>query len=175
MAAPHDADREALIRAMSDAGVAFVVVGGVAVRTHGVDYRTQDIDFTPQRTVENAARLADALNDLRCSLVIDDDDPSADVPLPAGYFTVATLENQTFWNLRTGHGRFDIVFAPAGFPNGYDDLVDRARPLRVAETTLTVLVASLADIEHSKRTADRPKDRAYLEAVGRVASDARYL
>ena len=34
---------------------------------------------------------------------------------------------------------------------------------------MTVAVAALADVEHSKRIADRPKDRDYLERVGRTA------
>jgi hypothetical protein len=43
-----------------------------------------------------------------------------------------------------------------------------AQQREVAATTVTVSVASLTDVEHSKRTADRPKDRAYLEQVGRL-------
>lgn len=31
--------------------------------------------------------------------------------------------------------------------------------MNVAGTTVTVAVAARADVEHSKRTADRPKDR----------------
>jgi len=33
----------------------------------------------------------------------------------------------------------------------------------IAGTTIALPVASLADVEHSKRTADRPKDRAYFQ------------
>lgn len=39
---------------------------------------------------------------------------------------------------------------------------------RVAETSIEVQVAALNDVEHSKRTADRPKDRTYPIRVGRL-------
>ena len=43
----------------------------------------------------------------------------------------------------------------------------------VGGTTITVAVAAPADVEHSKRTADRPKDRLYLERGGRTAPNGR--
>lgn len=49
---------------------------------------------------------------------------------------------------------------------------ERARPLRVADTAIEVQVAALADIEHSKRTAARPKDLDYLQSVGRLQAPA---
>lgn len=72
------------------------------------------------------------------------------------------------WNLRTTHGKLDLTLAPSGFPEGYTQLIAGADERRVASTTITVAVASLADVEHSKRTADRAKDRAYLQQVGRL-------
>lgn len=90
------------------------------------------------------------------------------MPLPAGHFTAENLGRQDVWNLATRLGRLDIAFAPSGFPAGYEQLQRRARPLRVAQTSLTVAVAALADVEHSKRVAARPKDRRYLQAVGRL-------
>jgi hypothetical protein len=55
-----------------------------------------------------------------------------------------------------------------GFPHGYEDLQRNAERLPVAGTSVVVPVASLHDVEHSKRTADRPKDRDYLARVGRL-------
>jgi hypothetical protein len=164
----HDPDRQALIGALASGQVEFIVIGGAAVESHGIDYRTVDIDLAPQASHENLARLADVLNELRPSLVISEADDSQDVPLPAHYFTADSLKNQTFWNLRTSLGKLDIAFAPAGFPNGYDDLQAHAQPRQLAATTLTVQVASLEDVEHSKRVAGRPKDTQYLQRVGRL-------
>lgn len=84
------------------------------------------------------------------------------MPLPAGYFTAQSLARHSIWNLQTTHGKLDITFYPSGFPAGYEQLRVRAKPREVAQTSVTVRVAALEDVEHSKRTADRPKDRDYL-------------
>lgn len=90
--------------------------------------------------------------------------------LPPDYFTASVLAQATVWNLRTVHGKLDLTLAPSGFPEGYAQLIADAEQRRVAATTITVAVASLADVEHSKRTADRAKDRAYLQQVGRLGA-----
>lgn len=67
------------------------------------------------------------------------------------------------WNLATRHGQLDLCFTPAGFPGGYRDLEPRATDRPAAGTTVVVSVAALEDIHESKRQADRPKDREYLQ------------
>jgi len=66
------------------------------------------------------------------------------------------------------YGKLDVTFHPSGFPDGYEQLRPRARGLRVAQPSVTVRVAALEDVEHSKRIANRPKDRDYLARVGRL-------
>jgi hypothetical protein len=162
-------DREALLRALENAGVRYIVIGGAALETHHQPHRTLDLDITPAAEPDDLDRLAEALNALHCELVTDVDDPASWVALPRDYFTAATLGRATVWNLHTEHGPLDVTFTPSGFPGGFDDLDPKARPLMVAGTTITVAVAALEDVEHSKRVADRPKDREYLERVGRAA------
>jgi hypothetical protein len=163
-----DPDRDALLRALHQSGAAFVVIGGAALQSHGLAYTTQDIDVTPARSKTNLQRLAATLNDLDCRLVVDVADSSQDVPVPADYFTADNLARQDTWNLNTRHGKLDITFAPAGFTAGYEQLRHRATALHVAQTSMTLPVAALEDVEHSKRTAGRPKDRDYLTQVGRL-------
>lgn len=163
-----DPGREALLRALTQANVAFVVIGGAALQSYDQSHRTDDIDVTPEHSHENLARLATVLNELNCKLVIDPADDSQDVPLPAGYFTAHSLARHSIWNLQTTHGKLDITFHPSGFPAGYEQLRVRAKPREVAQTSVTVRVAALEDVEHSKRIADRPKDRDYLTRVGRL-------
>ena len=62
----------------------------------------------------------------------------------------------------TAAGDLDISFLPTG-TDGYDDLVERAVPFDIGDTR--VLVASLDDVIHSKRTAGRPKDLATLPVL----------
>jgi hypothetical protein len=163
-----DQDREALLRALKQGGVRFVLIGGAAIESHRQRYRTEDIDVTPDLERENLQRLADVLNDLKCRLEVDPGNPKAAVPLPDDYFTAASLSRMTVLNLRTAHGKLDVAVAPAGFPDGYKELARRALTGRVFATRVEVSIASLEDVEHSKRTAARPKDNRYLERVGRL-------
>ncbi len=159
-----DLQRQALLEVLQRHRVQGIVIGGAAIQTHGSDYRTDDIDLAPARETANLQHLADALNELSPELVIEEQaSRRSSVPLPAGYFTARSLGNQQFWNLATRHGDIDICFEPAGFPGGYNDLRPHATIQTVAGTTIALPVASLADVEHSKRTAGRPKDRAYFQ------------
>ncbi len=165
-----DRGRETLLRALRDGGARFVVIGGAALQSHGQRYETEDIDIAPDRTQQNLERLANVLNRLECHLEVDPAHPEKAVLLPPDYFTAGVLAQATVWNLRTAHGKLDLTLAPSGFPQGYTQLIADSQQRRVAATTITVTVASLADVEHSKRTADRAKDRAYLEQVGRLGT-----
>ena len=49
------------LRILNDAGVEFVIIGGVAMGLQGSAHLTRDIDFCYARTVKNMERLAAAL------------------------------------------------------------------------------------------------------------------
>jgi hypothetical protein len=157
-----DPDREALLGVLARHGVAFVLIGGAAIQSHGRRYDTQDIDLTPDTEPKNLSRLADALNELDCRLVTDPADTASWVVLPPDYFTPRGLLAASVWNLATRHGQLDLAFTPTGFPGGYSDLASRAVQQPAAGTTVLVSVAALEDVHQSKRQADRPKDREYF-------------
>ncbi len=156
-----DPEREALLQELIRHDVAFVLIGGAAIQSHGRRFDTQDVDVTPDADQANLERLAAALNGLDCRLVTNPADTTAWVPLP-DYFTPRSLLAASVWNLVTRHGQLDLSFTPSGFPGGYRDLARGAAFRRVAGTAITALVASLEDIHASKRAANRPKDQAYL-------------
>ncbi len=160
--AATDPEREALLQELTRHDVAFVLIGGAAIQSHGQRFDTQDVDVTPDADQANLERLAAALNGLDCRLVTDPADATAWVPLPPDYLTSRSLLAASVWNLATRHGQLDVTFTPSGFPGGYRELVRGAALRRVAGTAITVLVASLDDIHASKRAANRPKDQAYL-------------
>ena len=54
-------DFKALLRTFTEAGVEFIVVGGVAATVHGSARLTRDIDVVYRRTSSNIARLVAAL------------------------------------------------------------------------------------------------------------------
>ena len=162
--APVDAGRGELLRVLVSHEVKFIVIGGAAIQSHGRRYVTEDIDLTPDTEAGNLERLADALNELDCRLVIEPAEPGSWVPLPADYFTPRSLLGASVWNVATRHGLLDLSFTPTGFPGGYADLAPAATTMTAAGTSISVLVASLDDVHASKRAAGRPKDRAYFEA-----------
>ncbi len=155
--------RQALLEHLAAHGVEGVLIGGAAIQNYRPAYTTDDVDFAPAPDTENRRRLAAALNELDCRLIVDPAAPDSQVALPPDYFTPASLSNAQFWNLATRLGDLDICFEPAGFPGGYNDLRPRATLQTVAGTTIVLPVATLADIEHSKRTAARPKDLRYFD------------
>ncbi|HWF14691.1 MAG TPA: hypothetical protein VG244_00780 [Acidimicrobiales bacterium] len=59
-------------------------------------------------------------------------------------------------NLTCAAGDFDIVFAPAGAPAGYDDLVENSVVVRVGK--VDVAAASIEDVLRSKEEVGREKD-----------------
>jgi hypothetical protein len=160
---PVDAERQALLGALARHGVRFVLIGGAALQTHGREYQTLDVDIAPDQANDNLDHLAAALEELECRLMVEPDDDSTWIAVPRGYFTAATLRRAAIWNLATRHGQLDVTFVPSGFPDGYRQLRPNASRRPAAGTTIVVDVASLEDVEHSKRTAGRPKDLAYLE------------
>jgi hypothetical protein len=166
-----DPQRQALLERLVAYEVEGVLIGGAAIQNYRPTYATDDVDFAPARDADNLGRLAAALNDLDCRLIVDPSDAGSQVALPPDYFTPATLANARFWNLATRLGGLDVCFEPAGFPGGYDELRVRATMQTVAGTTVVVLVAALVDIEHSKRLAGRPKDIGYFEAEGASGAD----
>jgi hypothetical protein len=165
---PIDPGRQELLSRLTAADVRFVVIGGAAIQTHGIDYRTEDVDLTPETSDDNLQRLADVLNDLDPLLEVDPDRPETALQLPPGYITPKFLRDAHAVNLRTSLGKVDLTLHPSGFPDGYAQLERGAQTREVAATSIAVPVARLADVEHSKRIADRPKDRAYLQSVGRL-------
>lgn len=60
--APLDAER--IVRVLSEHDVDYVLIGGLAVQTHGHVRTTNDADLVPAPNPDNLQRLAGALNEL---------------------------------------------------------------------------------------------------------------
>lgn len=57
-------DLRRIVATLNDEGVAYLLVGGAAVRLHGATRRTQDVDVLVRRSRSNLDRLARALDAL---------------------------------------------------------------------------------------------------------------
>ena len=61
---PRTADLGALLTALTEAGIDFIVVGGAAAVLHGAPVTTQDLDIVHRRSDENVRRLLEVLERL---------------------------------------------------------------------------------------------------------------
>lgn len=153
-----DVDAARMVRILHEHQVLFVVVGGFAVELWDVAIQpTIDVDITPERSEENLARLAAALNELDAELRYGQEN----VAIPGG-FTGQNIEDMLVLNLSTSAGPLDLTILPAG-TEGYPDLIRNASDLEYEG--VTVPTAALEDVARSKEAAGRPKDIRVLPAI----------
>jgi hypothetical protein len=165
--APTPLDAAAIVAVMNRHGVRYVVIGAfAAIAQQAPIAPTRDIDFTPDDSLENLGRLSDALRELDARIRTGPDDGGLRFDHDA-----RSLRRADMWNLICMYGEFDISFRPAGYAEGYAQLVGRAH--RVAVDGVEVLVADLDDVIRSKELAGRPKDLRVLPALYRHRATRR--
>lgn len=157
-------DPERVIRALDEHGVRYVLVGGVAARLHGSPTLTEDIDITPEPSVENLRCLARALEALDARLAAPDRDDGLAVALDEGTFTSPVM------SFATNAGVVDVIREPLG-TGLHDRLLDGAVAFEVFGIRVTV--ASLDQVIASKEAASRAKDRAHLDVLQELRSELR--
>lgn len=144
-----------LLRRLVEAGVDFVVVGGVAVVVQANPRYTKDLDISYALDQGNLDRLGNVLIELQARLATIEED----VPfVPDG----RTLRRTQILTLRTREGDIDLLAKPAGCPD-YETLRERAEPIDI--DGLRVLIASIDDLIAMKRAAGRPQDMIDIEAL----------
>lgn len=148
-------DFSALIRTLADAGVDFILVGGVAATVHGSARLTRDVDVVYSRTDENIERLVDALAPLSPYL------RGAPPGLPFRW-DAETVRRGLNFTLTTHAGDIDLLGEVTG-GGGFDDLREHATAVRLFGRD--VLCLGLDALIRVKRAAGRPKD---LEAVAEL-------
>ncbi len=145
----------ALIDSLVQAGVDFVVIGGVAVVIQATPRFTRDLDITYATDAANLERLGVLLVSLDARLRgIEEDLP----------FTpdAGTLRRTDMLTLTTRDGDLDLVAHPPGSP-GYPALRRHADVVEL--DGCSVRVASLEDLIGMKRAAGRPQDEIDIEAL----------
>ena len=152
---PSAADLPALLAALCDAGVEFIVVGGAAAVIHGAPVTTNDLDIVHRRTPENVARLLDLLLGLDATMRYDLANrglrPSA-----------AMLAGKAQINLSTSLGPIDPL-CEIDEGQGYEELLPRSVEVRDEGRVLWVL--DLPTLIAVKAKAGRPKDRIVLPVL----------
>jgi predicted nucleotidyltransferase len=158
-----DFDPRRILQRLTDAGVDFVVIGGIAVILAGYGRATRDLDIAFASDLTNLEALGEVLVGLDAKLRGVDDD----VPFVADGRTLAGIQLLT---LETNLGWLDIHRYVAGVRD-YEAL--RARAKRVRLGSSAVLVASVDDLIAMKRAAGRPQDLIDVEALNAVKRLAR--
>lgn len=148
-------DFEKLIRVLADAGVEFILVGGVAATVHGSTRLTQDVDVVYARSDDNVRRLVAALSPYAPCLR----DAPKDLPF---VFDADTVHRGLNFTLTTDIGDIDLFGEIVG-GGGYDDLVSHTISIEVFGAQCRCL--DLETLIAVKRAAGRPKD---LEAVAEL-------
>ena len=155
MSTTPEFDPEPLLRRLTEAGVDYLVVGGVAVAAHGYGRSTKDLDIVYATNAANLERLGDVLVALGARLRgIDEDVPF--VP------DAATLKRTTILTLSTPDGSIDLLVSPDGAAR-YEEM--RARADVIEFDGVEVRVVSLDDLLSMKRAAGRPQDIADVDAL----------
>lgn len=146
-------DLRALLEALIEGGVNFVVIGGVAVGAHGYVRGTEDLDVVPDPDPDNLARLTKALEKLDSTLPTVRErpfDPATDAGVIRRGGNVTAM---------TRFGELDVVQRARGVPS-YTQLNEDA--VESDLLGIPVRVCSLARLRKMKEAQNREQDRADL-------------
>lgn len=159
---------EPALAALNDAGIRYVVVGGVAVVLHGHPRLTADLDLALDLAPARAAEAVEALLSLGLR-------PSA--PVDAAQFADPDIRRRwaedkamtvlAFSDPDDPLREIDVFVEN---PIDFEELWDRSVLLPLQTTA--VRVASIDDLIAMKRQAGRPQDLADIEALEAIL-DAR--
>ena len=150
------------IRILCDAGVEFVVIGGVAGAFHGSAIVTYDLDICYRRTAENVRRLVAALAPFN--------------PRPRGFpaglpflWDETNLRNSSILTLQTDIGEIDLLTELIGLGD-FDNAIQRSILVEAFERKFATL--DLPALIQTKGATGREKDRAALAELQSLLDSA---
>jgi predicted nucleotidyltransferase len=143
-----------LLRRLAEAGVEFVVVGGLAVNAWGVVRGTKDVDVVVAPEIENLKRVA------AVAVAAGGHVQQGESLLGSTISIASAMAGGGQVAIETDLGRLDIVQGLDGIPS-YADLRSRASEADILG--VTVAVCSVEDLKAMKRAAGRTRDLADLE------------
>jgi hypothetical protein len=149
---PLDAER--ILRALAEHGVEYVLIGGLAVQTHGHVRTTNDADLIPAPEPANLERLAAALRSLDARVLNPgEEDTEIDAKM---------LPRATIWQFVSRDGGIDVMHeVPGGRP--YKELSEGAMHVKLGD--IDVPVVALDDLIRMKLARGRPVDLADVASL----------
>ena len=160
---PHTADITALLRALVEHEVDFIVVGGVCAVLHGAPVSTFDLDIVPERSKANVDRLIRALVSL--------DAVHRDLAGRSIAPDAARLLGPGHNLLMTTSGPLDVL-GEIGAHRDYAKLVPRSHAVDVG-IQAPIRVLDMDALIETKREAGRPKDLATLPVLERTLAESK--
>jgi len=154
---PDHFEPDALMEALIEGGVRFILIGGLAVGVHGVVRATRDIDIVPEREPDNLERLAAVLRALDARQIGVDAELLPNQPTDP-----ERLAAGGSFQLATVHGQLDVMQESGVIPS-YPALA--ADAVEIDWRGHTLLVCSLERLREMKRAARRPLDLQDLAAL----------
>jgi predicted nucleotidyltransferase len=143
-----------LLRRLSEAGVEFVLVGGLAVNAWGVVRGTKDVDIVVAPDPANLKRIA------KVAVEVHGHVQTGESFLSTPFSIAAKLASGERVAIETEFGLLDVVQGLDGVPS-YDELLSSAIETEILD--VKVAVCSIDDLRRMKRAAGRPRDSVDLE------------
>lgn len=143
-----------LLRRLSEAGVEFVVVGGLALNAWGVVRGTKDVDVVIATASDNIRRVAEV------AVAAGGHVQRGEALLGTPFSIAGALASGERVAIETDLGRLDIVQGLDGVPD-FEALRSRAAEAEILGST--VWVCSRDDLKAMKRAAGRTRDLADIE------------
>jgi predicted nucleotidyltransferase len=150
----EDAGLSALLNGLIDAGIEFILVGGLAAVVHGAPITTMDVDIVHRQTAENIAKLLDFLKSIDAYHRRLDDK-----------LIEPTVEHIT----SRGHALFTTRFGPLDVlaiieeGRSYEELIDHTVEIEFRGHTIRVL--DLETLIQLKRSSKDPRDNQRLPVL----------
>lgn len=157
---------EALLRALDEEGIEYVLVGGLAANLHGTTRVTKDVDIAYDGSGANLIRLCRAINRFEPrTIVLGQAEGSSFTLVPE------ELKRRRILQLQTTAGQVDMLPTIRGFFNYWT--VKAASQIAELESGVPVRFLSVRGLLKAKNAMKRAKDAQdiiELEALLEVAS-----
>lgn len=147
-------DAERILRALAEHEVEYVLIGGLAVQTHGHVRTTNDADLIPAPEPANLRRLAAALRSLEAR-VLNPGEEGTEI-------SAKMLPKATIWQFVSRDGGIDVMReVPGGRP--YKELIEAVMHVQLGD--IDVPVVALDDLIRMKLARGRPVDLADVASL----------
>ena len=156
---------ETIVKSLNDAGVKYLIVGGLAVNAHGYVRLTRDIDLVIGLGPENLRRALETLIAIGYQLAIPERPESfVDPYIRERWRREKNMITLKLWS--DHHQRTPVdIFVYEPFP--FERELQRAERLEVCDGVMAPVVA-LETLLQMKREAGRPQDMLDIQELERI-------